>query len=172
MRIFILDKEKITKFNLPEKIAGAFAIDYLPINSKIKRTISVEAKDNNWIVKSNSSINVMSADTPIEEAILQEHCYQPIQVKGRKDTIGIYCVPSVEPTYNKYTIHDGNKILIGSGNNTSIGYIHNNVLKNHITIEKKESGYFISAQDDENKFAYLNDKRITNTKLKAGDVIF
>ena len=35
------------KFNLPEKVSGAFAIDYLPVNSKIKRTISIEAKDNN-----------------------------------------------------------------------------------------------------------------------------
>lgn len=171
MRIFVLDKEKITKFNLPEKVAGAFAIDYLPVNSKIKRTISIEAKNNNWIVKSNSSINVLSGELIQEEAILQEHKYQPIQVKGRTDTIGIYCVPSIEPTYNRYTIHDGN-IIIGSGNNTSIGYINDNVLKNHITIEKKENGYHISSPDDENKFAYLNDKRITNTKIKTGDVIF
>ncbi len=171
MRIFILDKEKITKFNLPNKVSGVFAIDYLPVNSKIKRTVSIEAKDNKWVIKSNGSINVVSGNLIQEFAELKEYQYQPIQVKGRSDTIGIYCVPSVEEKQNKYLIQNG-AITIGSANDVSISYLNTHVMTHHLAITPTQDGYYITATDDDTHFAYLNDKRITQTKIKVGDVIF
>ena len=80
MRIFILDKEKVTKFNLPSKVSGAFAIDYLPVGSKIKRTVSIEAFENQWIVKSNGSVDVLNGNVVLDNAILNEYSCQQITV--------------------------------------------------------------------------------------------
>ena len=172
MRVFILDRQKITKFNLPETISGVYAIDYLPVGSKIKRTVSVEARDNKWIIKSNGSVNIVSGNMIQEVATLEEYEYQPIQIKGRSDSIGIYCVPSVEENLTRYSVQNG-AITIGSSNDVSISYLNNHVLPHHVAITPEQNGeYIISAPDDESHFAYVNDKRLTTTKLKVGDVIF
>ena len=172
MRVFILDKEKITKFNLPNKAIGAYAIDYLPVNSKIKRTISIEARDEKWVVKSNGSVNIITDNLIQEMATLEEYQYQSIQIKGREDHIGLYCIPSVENNFTRYLIQNGN-MTIGSANDSSINYINNYTLPHHITITPSQDGsYYITAANDETRYAYLNDKRLTQTKLKVGDVIF
>ena len=172
MRVFILDKEKITKFNLPNKVAGVYAIDYLPIGSKIKRTVSIEARDNKWIVKSNGSANVVSENMIQEIAQLEEYQFQPIQIKDRSDYVGIYCVPSVEEKFTRYQIQNG-AITIGSANDVSISYLNNHVMAHHISINPAQDGsYYITAEDDDSHFVYLNDKRIKQAKIKIGDVIF
>ena len=172
MRVFILDKEKITKFNLPNKVSGVYAIDYLPAGSKIKRTVSIEARDEKWIIKSNGSVNIVSGNMIQEVATLEEYQYQPIQIKGRNDYIGIYCIPSVEDTFTRYLVQNG-AITIGSANDTSISYVNNHVLPHHVSINPAQDGsFYITATDDETHYVYLNDKRVKQTKLKVGDVIF
>ena len=52
MKIFILDKFKITKFNLPEKIEDSFLIPYKSYNNTNENLITVEAVENNWQLKS------------------------------------------------------------------------------------------------------------------------
>ena len=172
MRVFILDKEKITKFNLPNKVSGVYAIDYLPVGSKIKRTVSIEARDEKWIVKSNGSVNIVSGNMIQEVAVLEEYQYQPIQIKGRNDYIGIYCIPSVEEKSTRYLVQYG-AITVGSANDTSISYVNNHVLPHHISINPAQDGsFYITATDDDSHFVYLNDKRVKQTKIKVGDVIF
>ena len=172
MRVFILDKEKITKFNLPSKVSGVYAIDYLPVGSKIKRTVSIEARDEKWIIKSNGSVNIVNGNMIQEVTTLEEYQYQPIQIKGRDDHIGIYCIPSVEDELTRYLVQNG-AITIGSQNDTSINYINNHVLPHHISINPAQDGsFYITATDDETHYAYLNDKRVKQAKLKVGDVIF
>ena len=172
MRVFILDKEKITKFNLPNKVSGVYAIDYLPVGSKIKRTVSIEARDEKWIVKSNGSVNIVSGNMIQEVAVLEEYQYQPIQIKGRNDYIGIYCIPSVEEKSTRYLVQNG-AITVGSANDTSISYVNNHVLPHHISINPAQDGsFYITATDDDSHFVYLNDKRVKQTKIKVGDVIF
>lgn len=107
-----------------------------------------------------------------EIATLEEYEYQPIQIKGRSDSIGIYCVPSVEENLTRYSVQNG-AITIGSSNDVSISYLNNHVLPHHVAITPQQNGeYIISAPDDESHFVYVNDKRLTTTKLKVGDVIF
>lgn len=171
MRIFILDKQKITKFNLPNKISGVFAIDYLPVNSKIKRTVSIEAYENNWVVKSNGSVNVMNGNVLAKYAVLQEYQYQPIQIRGRNEPVGIYCIPNTEEKFTRFSISKP-QIIVGSATDVSIGYPNNLVLPHHISIAQLQDGWYIQAMEDETHFAYLNDKRVTKQKLKVGDVIF
>lgn len=172
MRVFILDKQKITKFNLPEQVSGVYAIDYLPVDSKIKRTVSVEAQNNQWIIKSNGSVNIVSGNMIQDTAVLEEYQYQPIQIKGKNDVIGIYCLPSVEENLTRYGIQNG-AITIGSANDVSISYLNVYVSQHHISINPTKNGeYIITAVDEDGHYAYLNDKRLTQTKLKVGDVIF
>lgn len=171
MRIFILDKEKITKFNLPSKIAGVFAIDYLPVGSKIKRTISVESLNDKWIIKSNGSINVVMGDSIVENSYLVEYQCLQLQVKDKDDFIVVYSLPGIETNSTRYLI-TGNKLIIGNDSACSVVYRDSLVLPAHLAIWQENNTWYIKSADDSNRFAYLNDKRITTSVLKVGDVIF
>jgi len=171
VRIFILDREKITKFNLPEKISGIFIINYTPVNSKINRTINIEAQDNQWIVKSNDSINVISGNMILETAVLNEYGYQTMYIKDRKEYIGVYCLPNKDKDKARLKITK-NQIIIGSGNDVSICYRSNLVLPKQAAIVLKDNDWYIQAVNDNEHFTFLNDQRVIESKLKIGDVIF
>lgn len=171
MRIFILDKEKITKFNLPSKVSGVFAIDYLPVDSKVKRTVSIEAENNSWILKSNGSINVINGNAIIEKSPLIEYRCLQLQVRDRNDFVIIYAFPSFEQQPVRYLV-TGNKMTIGTDSGCSIVYRDQLVLPAHLAIWQENKIWYVQAANDDNHFSYLNDKRITKHQLHVGDVIF
>ena len=171
MRIFILDKEKITKFNLPSKVSGVFAIDYLPVDSRVKRTVSVEAENDNWILKSNGSINVINGNAIMEKVPLVEYRCLQLQVKGRNDFVIIYALPSFEQHPVRYLV-TGDKMTIGTDSGCSIVYRDQLVLPAHLAIWQENKIWYVQAANDDNHFSYLNDKRITKHQLHVGDVIF
>ena len=75
-------------------------------------------------------------------------------------------------TFTRYLVQNG-AITIGSANDTSISYVNNHVLPHHVSINPAQDGsFYITATEDETHYVYLNDKRVKQTKLKVGDVIF
>ena len=65
MRLYITDEEKLTKFDLPLEIQESFIVPYRPANSKKEYTINVESGKENWILKSNGLVNLISNDINI-----------------------------------------------------------------------------------------------------------
>ncbi len=171
MRVLILDQEKITHFNLPNKVSGVYAFDYLPMGSKIKRTVSIEAKDDQWILKSNESISIVDNGMIQQSVILTPYYYQPLYINGRHDNIGIYCIPNQDEKFGRYVINS-NSIIVGSSNDCSITYSNDLILPQHFGITKTENGWFIQASNDVTHCTYLNGKRVMTSPLKTGDVIF
>ena len=170
MRVFILDRDKITKFNLPKKISGAYVIDYLPVDSKIRRSVNIEAQEDKWMIKSNGSVDVVtsSVDGIVE---LKEYSFYQLRIKDRNDVLILYCMPSVEESYKKYRLNQ-TTITIGSSANNAIQYNNKLVMQTQIQITKQQDNWYIQAAESDTLFAYLNDIRIKAKKLKAGDVIF
>ena len=140
MRIYILDRDKITKFNLPKKVSGAYVIDYLPVDSKIRRSVNVEAQGDKWIIKSNGSVDVVtsSVDGTVE---LQEYNFYQLRIKDRNDILILYCMPSVENSYKRYRLNQST-ITIGSSANNAIQYNNKLVMQTHIQITKQQDKCF------------------------------
>ena len=59
MIVYILDKNKIVKFKLPQKLEELFVINYYPEGSTEKVLINIEQVNNDLIVKSNGSVNII-----------------------------------------------------------------------------------------------------------------
>ena len=170
MRVFILDRDKITKFNLPIKVSGAFVFSYVPVESKVRRTVNIEAQNNKWIIKSNGSVDVVTSnlDGIVE---LEEYNYYQLKIKDRNDIIILYCVPSIENDSKRYQINR-TQFTIGSSANNAIQYNNKLVMQTHIQITKQQEDWYIQAAESDTLFAYINNERIHAKKLKVGDVIF
>ena len=171
MRVFILDKEKITKYNLPNKISGAFAFDYTPPDSKVARTINIEANDNNWIIKNNESVEVLNLNTASTNTTLQEHSIYQLKIKGIEDIITLYCMGNIDNNSKRYAPNQS-VISVGNAANNSIMYVNKFILPNNFAISKQQDGWYITAAESDTTFAYLNNKRIKQSKIYPGDVIF
>lgn len=48
MRIFIADKDKLTKFNLPEKIEDSFLVPYKEKNKRKEKYVTIESENESF----------------------------------------------------------------------------------------------------------------------------
>lgn len=174
MRVYLLDREKITKILLPNEIDGIFLMNYNPVGSKISKELCIEAKNNQWILKSNGSINVLNENNSIlENCILNEQMHLKVNIVGREDILDLYCLPSVDPVKNRLGINIS-EITIGQKDGCSIIYSHPKVQEVHAGIYNQEGQWFLALpENNENCDVYLNDKIVkTRKKLKVGDILF
>ena len=170
MLISIMDNDKLTKFNLPEKVEETFLIKYRPVNSNIDKDINVESSNGKWYLKSNGSIDVAIDNKIIDKAVLEEYNQYFLSVSGQKIYSILYCSPSNEEK-QKYKFNTDH-ITIGKDTNSTICYQNNLMAPTHATIYCQNNTWFIKSSDLDWARVYVNNVREYNAKLHVGDVIF
>lgn len=174
MRLYIQEQKKLIKFNLPSKIDGSLLFSYRGENDTIDNTVNIDSANNQWILKSNGSMNIVGKDMFIPQVVLSDYCCIPIQILSRNEIVYLFCLPSVEESLLTYNSNASTTITIGSDANNNIIYNQSMMFPQHCLIQKKENLWEISPQTNAtNCFIYVNSVRVlTPTKLHAGDVIF
>ena len=124
MIIYILDKNKIVKFKLPQKLEELFVINYYPEGSTEKVLINIEQVNNDLIVKSNGSVNIIENNIWSNKK-LEEYTIISAQVAETKENIFLYYKPLVETSFLNIPLSK-EKILIGSSDECDIIYKKNN----------------------------------------------
>ena len=59
MKVFILDKTRLSKFTLIEKNEEVFVFSYKPVGMKKECLITFERIDNEWYLKSNGIVDII-----------------------------------------------------------------------------------------------------------------
>lgn len=168
MIIYILDKNKIEKYKLPQKLDELFVINYYLEGSTEKVLINIEQVNNDLIVKSNGSVNIIENNIWSNKK-LEEYTIITAQIAETKENIFLYYKPILETNFLTVPLSK-EKISIGSNNDCDIIYKKNNTLDVHAEIVKNNNNYYI--QSSNQTFIYLNKKRVIGEKLKLGDSIF
>lgn len=171
MKIYITDKNKVTRYKLPEKIDESFLFPYNYDGIKTEYQINVISNENEWIIKNDDSVNIVHQDSFEPETTLREYSFHRIKFKDINDLNFIFISPSNETNSKRYNFNTPT-ISIGSAEGSSILYRNEITHANHANIVKEETGWYITANQDDNYRTYVNDKRITRHKLKPGDIIF
>ncbi len=171
MLITIMDNDRLTKFNLPEKVEENFLVKYRPVDSNVDRDINIISVGDKWYLKSNGSIDVAVDNHIVDQVPLEEHAQYYLSVSGQKIYSILYCAPSNEEK-NKYKIINTTELTIGKSNSNAICYDNDLVAPNHATIEKKGDSWYIRSGDLDWARVYVNNVRERNKKLHVGDVIF
>ena len=172
MRILLVDREKITKLTLPEEIDGVFTLEYLPIDSKVTKELSIEAINNQWVLKSNGSINVLENNHVIETCVLTDFLHIKVNINATTNILNLYCMPNIDDNKQRLAVNS-NIITIGSTTENSIIYTE---LANNSTfaiICENNKWQVVVADSQANNPVYLNDKVVKNRAfIWAGDIIF
>ena len=172
MKIFILDKFKITKFNLPEKVEDSFLIPYNGHNNKNDIAVTVEAVDSKWHLKSNGLVNILDGSNVVENIILDDYSYYTLKILGQEEYATLFALPSKEEESYKLQFNNMTSIMIGSSPNCNISYRNNLTAELHAEIKFVNNDWYIAASADEAYKTYINEERILTAKLNVGDVIF
>ncbi len=95
MKVLLIEKDKITKYELPSQIEDSFIINYKPMGGR-DCVVSLEAKNGSWYLKSNGSVNVMNSSMLVNEVALVEYGSYILKFLGMNDCITLYAMPTVE----------------------------------------------------------------------------
>ena len=83
MKIIVIKQNKLYQTILPNKVNGSiYLYDYKDGNKK--RLLSVEAKDNNWYLKSNINVYVMIKNQIVDNVLLEDYHFYDVEIKGEE----------------------------------------------------------------------------------------
>ena len=172
MKIFILDKFKITKFELPEKVEDSFLIPYKGYNNKNDIFVTVESNNDKWQLKSNGSVNILDGANIMDNIVLENYNYYTLKILGQEDYVTLFSLPSKDEEIYKLDTKGLTNITIGSSQNANISYRNNLTAELHAEIKFINNEWYIAASADDTYRTYINGERILTAKLNVGDVIF
>ena len=173
MNLYILDSEKLVKYQLPTKVEEDYSISYKPYGYTNTFLITLEARDGNWIIKSNGSVNVMNNEMIMEESFLQKYYIYPLKMVGVNRLIYVYAMPAENDCIFRLSLDKINQITVGNAANNNISYNNPALGDFQLVINKKENFWEIDLVNV--KFAVYINNNLLKTKtriLKYGDVIF
>ena len=171
MKIFILDKFKITKFNLPEKVDDSFLVPYIGYDGKNDDFVTVEANNDKWQLKSNGTVNIIDGTNILDSVLIDNYSCYSLKILGQQEYATLFALPSKDEETYKLEIKNLTSITIGSSN-ANITYRNNLTAKLHAEIKFVNNDWYIAGSTDDSYRTYINGDRILTAKLNIGDVIF
>lgn len=172
MKVLLIDQYRISKYNLPEKVEDSFVISYKTLSGK-DSIITLEAKNGNWILKSNGSVNIFNGTNNINEINLIEYSGYLLKFLGVNNYIVLYAMPTVEKTNYNLEVVGVSKITIGSNESCNICYHNNSINQVHAELVNQNGVWYITGSADKKYQTFLNNNLVQKSeKLTLGDVIF
>ena len=173
MRVLLVDNEGITKLTLPDDIDGIFSLKYHPTWANATKEFFIEARDGNWILKSNENIMALVDNKITLEIALEEYMHLKVMVLGSEEPIDLYCLPTLDKGTIKVSILT-QQILIGNTAQCSIIYHNEPDGTVFGAILNNQNNWFLVYPDNFNGTPmYVNDKILrSKVLLKVGDIIF
>ena len=180
MKIMLMDASKLVNLILPREVFG----NYWIVNSEKENLVSVQAIDNNWVLKSNSEVKVFRNGTAVDEALIELEKFYTLKNVLLGESYVIYTCPiydenalqlrmsfSALETANAWYV--GNN---GSQDNLSnfpniISYEQPGISRNQLKISFNNGKYSVFNLNTSIPM-YVNGIPADNADLRHGDNIF
>lgn len=173
MRLYLLETNKIYKFNLPIKVDGSFLFSYKDAKNKIENILNVEEFNGSWKLKSNGNVNIFLNGNVMPDMVLQDYGCVSLRIGSNLEDKYLFCLPSNDKNVSKYEIGNVTSLSIGSGAACNIIYTNSLTSEKHLGIEFDNGEYYAVPVNDAKICSYLNDERIIRReKLHVGDILF
>lgn len=169
MIISLMNKKSITSIVLPEKIRGQYIIE----NSEgIK--VEIEGIDEKWYIKSNKKVKLLNNEKKHTNSCeITEMAIYNLDITGSSEKTFIFAEPSTNDRveFKKYLVRNDITIDIGRNSNNDIVIDNKYVSSVHAKLTLTNAGWKIKDADSSNG-TFVNGKRINESRLKFGDVIY
>ncbi len=180
MKIMLMDATKLVNLILPNDVFG----NYWILNAKRENLVSVEAIDNNWVLKSNSEVKVFRNGTAVDEALLEPEKFYTLKNILLSESYVIYTCPVYDPNVLQLNInlnnvqgntawYIGNNGAQDSNSNfpNIISYEQPGIAKNQLKITYNDGRYSVNNLNPSIPM-YVNGIPCESMDLRYGDAIF
>ena len=172
MKVYLLDDKRITKCNLPSKVEEDFLINYSDEETDKDNILTIEANNGRWFIRSNGSINIVNGDHVEPEVVLENYSYHYLKVLGKKNYVVLFSMPSQESELYTLSYNSLNEIKIGNDQTANICFKNMLTTPSNATIYKENDSWYLKAGESLKLPIFVNDAKVSQTKLKYGDLIF
>lgn len=174
MKVYIVNNKKISKYVLPLQLEEFFSVDYQLDNTNEKFSVTFTSNEvsKKWCLKSNGTVNVVDKEAIVDEIELDNYCCYQIKLLGISDVILVFAMPNQENELYGLEYDETKPIIIGNNAKCNICYKNPLIIENQAIIEFKNNVWAIREGINLKTGIYVNDRRISYSKLKYGDVIF
>lgn len=169
MKLYIADGKKLYKYNLPYEVRESVLIPFKPSFSKKEYTISLEAQDEKWTLKSNGFVNVILNNQIVMDSTLNDYVPVTCEVGSERLIINVCLFPDSEKNIINVSLFGLNQVTVGNNISNNIVYNNNSMLANHFIIFKQNEQFAIKSYSND---VYLNDILVDSAFLNLGDIIY
>lgn len=172
MLVSLIKDGKIRSIILPNRINGTYWITDYDESSNEKNLISIEAKDNSWVLTGNYEYGIVENKMDIPYVVLNNYQFYVIRDIRKNSYMLLYTSPVYDTTNNVFDCSKLSEITIGSDSNNLIRYQHPYISSLHAKLVIENNT--VSIIDNQSKFGvYVNNRRISGTvSLNFGDVVY
>lgn len=171
MLIYIMKRNKIETFSLPNAISGNYWIFDKDFQGEKRSLIHVTAVEDRWQINSNSDTKIVSGNQYIDFTTLHEYNFYNLALNNGKEIVTLYCCPSYENTYKPYYLENEGTITIGRNSVNTISFNSPNIKENHAIMTYKNRQWQIQIADEKTGI-FVNKLYVTSAILKPGDIVF
>lgn len=172
MKIFLLDKTRLSKFVLKEENEDILVLPYKAVGMKKECLITFEKIDNEWYLKSNGIVDVFDGTQKVDKAKVQVYRNYNIKFLERSEFATLYFLPVVNEEQYKLNC-ELETISIGNQENCNIFYSSHLIQDLRLGIETKGGIAVLKViANPSNIPVYVNEDRVDFKRLELGDVIF
>ena len=168
MLIYLIHNESIVSTSLPLLVQGNYWISYNNENGESINVLNISANNGKWIAKSNEDAGIYDNENYMASVYLET--YKLYEVMTKQEKMYLMAFPIYDKSFGRYKIVNTNQITIGK-KNCAITYQNALISEVHASIMKTDSGFILNNMDN-NFGTYVNNKKVSNTLLNCGDVIF
>lgn len=174
MQISLLKDKIICTCILPDKKKGQYWVTQRTVDGSEENVISVEGKDDAWILKSNRHAAILdSYHQTVKELMIEPLCIYNVLLRKTNERVVLFVEP-VTPdrkSYRKLLLPATGKIMIGRAAQCDLQYDHPFVSNQHAQITIHSHSLSIQDHNSANG-TYVNGERTHNRSLQPGDKVY
>ena len=163
MIVNILQKDKIRKIVLPEKVYGVYSI----LDNDGKMLANIEAVKDQWVLKSNNFIEISVEGKVTKDVQLSPYFIYSIKILVTNEVYEFIPTPTLDSSNKTYETHKEQVII---SNNGDIAYNCSELNNKKLILSKNGNHWTI--ENPEGARAYINDRSFKKRNLFHGDYIF
>lgn len=174
MQLTLMRKKAIYTCVLPEKKSGQYWVTQINESGDEERVISVEGKDDKWILKSNKNAEICNEQHQrVKELVLEPLKLYSIIFKKNEKRAFLYteAVTSDRRTFEKFALSKRSKITIGRSADCDICFSNEFTSSKHAELINNYGDLTVKDLNSSNG-TFVNGIRVDSKLLEIGDVIY
>lgn len=168
MKLYIADKTKVYNFTLPTRVEDSFLVNYTSPEG-VSENITLIAEDGKWTLRKTQNYTIKKNVFDVDTDTIENLSFYDISFNDIKDTIKMFFY-DIPINFNRYSIAGKTKVIIG-GEDCDIMCKSIGINQSQVVIELINGCWNLKSLDNL-VYTYVNGKRVLDTNLNTGDIIF